>query len=630
VLLLCIVMKLVLVTILCLGIQAISIAQTNGIDKKGSVTQKTDNDKKFGIPEESKERLKRKESSKFLKKSLEKNQPDSIAKGYYELGNQYFNKKDFIKSEAYYRKAKNAYNDLNNLEGVVNATRGEALSLEQQDKNIDAEATLRNTTIELGNKKLPDSNLQKLIANDVKRLNTNIAQEKIALLQGNIDISRKLKDTVQTVNYYNQLANENLSNGKINAGIQNLKEAFNFSTNAATVQKINLNQSLTTVLAQNGMIDEAIITKKELLSNAEIKGSSLLTANQYNALADLYVQKAENVSAIGLYKQALNISIKNGHTEEALRSLKRMDSIYKQENKTEELLTIYKNFLTQLPDVITKDTSFFDNELIKETEERIVQLEKDKLAQANVIKRRNIFNYTLGGISVLLFTLIGLVAWLLKRANKRNKQIALQSLRREMNPHFIFNSLNSVNQYIATSDELSANRYLTKFSALMRSVMENSKDDFISLEQEVSFLNNYLELENSRFKNKFTYEFSVDERLPKDYLMPVMLLQPFIENAVWHGLRYLENDGYLNVTITQENNNIVCSIEDNGIGIAASKALKTANQLKKKSRGINNTYERIALLNSLYKLKININTTDKQPPETGVMIQINLPKVKTI
>jgi TPR repeat protein len=630
VLLLCIVMKLVLVTILCLGIQAISIAQTNGIDKKGSVTQKTDNDKKFGIPEESKERLKRKESSKFLKKSLEKNQPDSIAKGYYELGNQYFNKKDFIKSEAYYRKAKNAYNDLNNLEGVVNATRGEALSLEQQDKNIDAEATLRNTTIELGSKKLPDSNLQKLIANDVKRLNTNIAQEKIALLQGNIDISRKLKDTVQTVNYYNQLANENLSNGKINAGIQNLKEAFNFSTNAATVQKINLNQSLTTVLAQNGMIDEAIITKKELLSNAEIKGSSLLTANQYNALADLYVQKAENVSAIGLYKQALNISIKNGHTEEALRSLKRMDSIYKQENKTEELLTIYKNFLTQLPDVITKDTSFFDNELIKETEERIVQLEKDKLAQANVIKRKNIFNYTLGGISVLLFTLIGLVAWLLKRANKRNKQIALQSLRREMNPHFIFNSLNSVNQYIATSDELSANRYLTKFSALMRSVMENSKDDFISLEQEVSFLNNYLELENSRFKNKFTYEFSVDERLPKDYLMPVMLLQPFIENAVWHGLRYLENDGYLNVTITQENNNIVCSIEDNGIGIAASKALKTANQLKKKSRGINNTYERIALLNSLYKLKININTTDKQPPETGVMIQINLPKVKTI
>ena len=115
-----------------------------------------------------------------------------------------------------------------------------------------------------------------------------------------------------------------------------------------------------------------------------------------------------------------------------------------------------------------------------------------------------------------------------------------------MNPHFIFNSLNSVNQFIATNNELEANQYLTKFSKLMRGVMENSKDDFISFQEELDLLKNYLALEKSRFSDKFDYEIFVDENLLNSNLqIPGMLVQPFLENSIWHGLRYLEHKGFL-------------------------------------------------------------------------------------
>ncbi len=169
-----------------------------------------------------------------------------------------------------------------------------------------------------------------------------------------------------------------------------------------------------------------------------------------------------------------------------------------------------------------------------------------------------------------------------------------------MNPHFIFNSLNSVNHFIATNNELEANQYLTKFSKLMRGVMENSTEDFIPFQQELDLLQNYLALEKTRFADKFDYEVEVDENLNMQNLqVPGMLVQPFLENAIWHGLRYRTDKGFLKLNFEKDESFLKVIIEDNGIGIEESKKQKTAHQKTREGRGMKNTLERIQLLNDL-------------------------------
>lgn len=151
---------------------------------------------------------------------------------------------------------------------------------------------------------------------------------------------------------------------------------------------------------------------------------------------------------------------------------------------------------------------------------------------------------------------MGIIFWTLKKVKIKNKKIELQSLRREMNPHFIFNSLNSVNQFIATNNELETNHYLTKFSKLMRGVMENSNDDFIPLSQEMELLQNYLAFKKTRFADKFDFEVELDDNLKnQNILIPGMLIQPFLENAIWHGLRYRSEKGFLKLSFKKKQKN---------------------------------------------------------------------------
>jgi two-component system sensor histidine kinase YesM len=200
-----------------------------------------------------------------------------------------------------------------------------------------------------------------------------------------------------------------------------------------------------------------------------------------------------------------------------------------------------------------------------------------------------------------------------------------------MNPHFIFNSLNSVNQFISENKELEANKYLTSYSNLMRNMMENSNKDFVTLNNEVEQLKKYLDLEHLRFNEKFDYEITIDDALDGDaVLVPNMLLQPHLENAIWHGLRYKEGKGFLKLDFKLKNNMVKVIVDDNGIGLTKSKELKTTNQKVHESRGMTNTRERISLLNELYKKNISLKISEKENPETGTRIEISFPLIDRI
>ncbi len=289
-------------------------------------------------------------------------------------------------------------------------------------------------------------------------------------------------------------------------------------------------------------------------------------------------------------------------------------------------MELYRNFSDNLERVIRADSSLVDAKLFQVTEGRIKQLEKERALKDELIQRTNRFNYVLIASIVLMLLLSALIVKAWHTVRVRNKKIALQSLRREMNPHFVFNSLNSVNQFIAGNNELAANKYLTSYSKLMRNVMENSSKDFVKLSAEIEQLKEYLDLEHLRFSDKFTYEIAVDEHIDAEAVyIPNMLIQTHLENAIWHGLRYRKDKGLLKLNFAAENGNIIVTVDDNGIGLRQSESIKTENQkAHHRSRGLTNITERIKLLNELYKTDIRLTIKEKESPETGVAVRLTI------
>ena len=198
----------------------------------------------------------------------------------------------------------------------------------------------------------------------------------------------------------------------------------------------------------------------------------------------------------------------------------------------------------------------------------------------------------------------------IKREINEYRQIALT---RQMNPHFIFNSLNSIQHYILQNDIRLSNKFLIKFSKLIRLILENSQSPSITLDEELGALNLYLELESLRFKDKMQYKIEVDEEIDiLNISIPPMLIQPFVENAIWHGIMNKEEGeiGSLEINFILENETVICVISDNGVGRKKSAELNQKKNRTHNSMGTSITQDRVELINSIYKHKIIIEYED--------------------
>ncbi|MEO7310331.1 MAG: histidine kinase [Chitinophagaceae bacterium] len=191
-------------------------------------------------------------------------------------------------------------------------------------------------------------------------------------------------------------------------------------------------------------------------------------------------------------------------------------------------------------------------------------------------------------------------------------QVRMNLLRTQMNPHFLFNSLNSINSFILKNDRQNASGYLTKFSRLMRLILDNSRNEWVALDSEIKSIELYVQLEALRFNHAFAYTIQTDKDLDtENILLPPMLIQPYIENAIWHGLMYRkEPGGLLKVHLSQQNNTLRVTINDNGVGRAAATALKSKSALQQKSYGMKITAERMNIVNETYHINAQASVTD--------------------
>ncbi len=195
--------------------------------------------------------------------------------------------------------------------------------------------------------------------------------------------------------------------------------------------------------------------------------------------------------------------------------------------------------------------------------------------------------------------------------NKKIANIESQALRAQMNPHFIFNTMSSIQDYISSNNTDAALRYLSKFAKLMRKIMDNSKQQLIPVAEEMNALQLYLELEVMRFDKKFEYHINVDNTIDSNYdRIPSMLIQPYVENAIIHGLLPKDGSGKISITLQRQNDTIECTIEDNGIGRQKSFEFKKNRIQQHKSMGMSITKERLAILNSSLKSNIYAEIID--------------------
>lgn len=350
----------------------------------------------------------------------------------------------------------------------------------------------------------------------------------------------------------------------------------------ASKEKVELGE----LFIERGNTSSALKEMREAAAIADSIGDTRGQSFAYLSLAEAYSKLGNNQKSLESYKN-YSIAAEKLITEKDSQQKSRSEIIKKQKS--------IEGFAKD----ITIDKQSFE---LRETEETL---------EKSLIMRQKLMIY---GLLLIMFILIITSYYIYKNARASrlaNQMLALKSLRSQMNPHFIFNALNSVNQFISQSDEKAANKFLSDFSKLMRQVLEHSQEDFISLAQEKETISLYLKLEHYRFRDKFDYTINIDETIDLDSVkIPPMLIQPYIENSVWHGLRYKNEKGELTLSIVNKTDFLIVTVADNGIGRKKSIELKTENQKKHNSKGLKNIQERLLILNKVYNTNYRVIVED--------------------
>jgi LytS/YehU family sensor histidine kinase len=261
-----------------------------------------------------------------------------------------------------------------------------------------------------------------------------------------------------------------------------------------------------------------------------------------------------------------------------------------------------------------------------------IQKEVDHLSSAPLMLHFRVYKKWFK--TIWFKTLLGLlgffVAFYIYKLNTREKRLLqniksleTESLRSYMNPHFISNSLNSINFYILDNKKSEASTYLVKFAKLIRSILQHTQNEFVLISQEIDTLSIYLDMEKMRFKDTFTFSIEKDNDISDDYQIPAMIIQPILENAILHGIRPSKRHGLVEVLFKKRPGGILVIIRDNGIGISNSMASKSSQNATRNSYGSQLIKRRIELLNELYRKDYEIHISDRDA-DFGTIVQLKL------
>jgi tetratricopeptide (TPR) repeat protein len=456
-----------------------------------------------------------------------------------------------------------------------------------------------------------------------------------------IKINQKVADDVllgkiqnQKAKIYARTRNVDQANTLYKSSQQNMRAAGNAAPAKEEEALKNTKEEISEVLREQKRYDEDISLRNQSIDfNLESKNLGEASKDKIE-LSKSLAAKGETNEAIQQLKEAAALADSVSNPKEQAAAYLNLATLYEKNGRTGDALKTYQKYSEAVSrtEQQTEVNQQQKAELIrkqKEIETLSNEVVSGQREEQTLLQQQQLVIYGLLAIIIIILVTSYFIYKNAQASKRANQLLALKSLRGQMNPHFIFNALNSVNQFISQNDERSANKYLSEFSKLMRLVLENSQEDFIPLQKEEEIISLYVKLEHYRFRDKFDYTITIDEELNKETIqLPPMLIQPYIENAVWHGLRYKEDKGKLALSFERHNGSMQVIIADDGIGRKKSAQLKTDNQKKHNSTGLKNIEERLQILNTVYKTNYTV-TIEDLATDSGTRVIISIPVSKT-
>ncbi len=354
--------------------------------------------------------------------------------------------------------------------------------------------------------------------------------------------------------------------------------------------------------------------------NKYIEASALNSIGKVNLILENYTDAAQSA------KVALAISEEIDAVEWQSDSWQVLSSVNEEQGNMEAALEAYKKHIQLRDSVLNEEKRA---ELTKK--EMQFQLEKQQAEANEAIKRqRFVKNSAMAGGGILLFSsILGYIFYKRRRDTIDKKNLAefqtkvaeteLKALRSQMNPHFIFNALNSINDYVSKNEMDKATTYLLKFATLTRSILENSEKKWITLKEDLELIDLYIQIEALRLKNKLSHTIQIDDEInAENTLVPPLMLQPFIENSIWHGIAKKDVAGHIAIRVEKEDDMVVCIVDDDGVGRSKKIGIHTSQ----KGMGLKITKNRLDIISQLKKVKGSIEIIDK---EEGFRVELKLP-----
>jgi len=458
-----------------------------------------------------------------------------------------------------------------------------------------------------------------------------------------LDISQQIKSKNDEMGGLTNIGNIYTELNDLSSGLDYFKKALSIAeeTGNKRISGAVLN-NIGEILIKQKNYSGAIYYFRKSIQLTEENGDRNIKASALNGLSVIYLNRSNYTQAVYYANRSLLLAKELKDLSWQANALGTLSKAYEKQKDYAKALDLYKQ------SVLLKDSSLSDTKK-QEVTHLMMQYEFDKkeasikaahdkkqaVSTAEINRQKLLRNVSIGTGTVLLLAAMASIIFykIRKEALEKKKdaeftaQVAdteMKALRAQMNPHFIFNSLNSINDYIDKNDTAKATLYTTRFAKLMRIILENSEQKEIPLAEDLKALELYMQLERMRLQNKFTYEIKVDENIDRDNtLIPPLILQPFVENSIWHGLSKKQGEGKILIHIEKEGDMINCIVEDNGIGIPDSLTATEPDILNKKSFGMKITRARIDIINKLKKSNAAITMSGH---EGGTKIEVKLPQ----
>lgn len=501
----------------------------------------------------------------------------------------------------------------------------------------------QNAVAEIQQIKNPSKENIKSIAiakNSIGNLYLKLDQYSLALqnFKESLEIQLDIRDTKGLAINYQNVGKVNEELGFLDKALENYYKSLEYNIqNKSSIGKIICYNSICSALIKNKEYDDALEIAKENYKNAGQLKNKYYYTQTVGKLGLAYLKTNQLEKAKPLLEDAYNTAKEYNYNDYMVESSLRMSELYSELKDDSKALSYYKEAINKERETKGKLQTLFVGELVNKLKAQpkldniINSQNKLKIRDFEANRSRNVLIITLISLALLSVALYSIYRQRLLNNDRQVLLLEQQALQAQMNPHFIFNALNSIKLYIINNEQKNAVYYLNKFSKLIRNILDVSKVKDVSLKEELDTMDLYMSIENIRFNNEIRYEKQINDSLNLDTIkVPPLLLQPFLENAIWHGLSSKNGKKEVILSAFKVSKNLVeINITDNGVGRKAAMEIKKNKSLKRKSVGLDLTTERLKTFsgdfNHDFSLKYyDLRDDDGKPIGTKVALRIPL------